>query len=145
MIRLPLFFIALVSLPVYSGPLERTENGGLAFVLNKFVWVGERQRFEKYDFEARLYKTSSMDSCAMLYECRALEKVYVATTEADVEEAPVMSIYQLPEAHKWEVLKWDESKPEIMLKSTLYRKDGNKIKRNYLLKLTYISATLVDL
>ncbi|WMS89015.1 hypothetical protein [Pleionea litopenaei] len=145
MIRLILFSIVLISFSVHSGPLERAVNSELEFVLNKLVWTGERQRFEKYDFEARLYKTSSMDSCAILYECRALEKIYVVTTEADGEEAPVMSIYQLPEAHKWEVLNWDESEPEITLKSINYRKDGSEITRKYLLKLTYISATIEDL
>lgn len=142
MIKLLLTFIVLISIPVYSEPLERTVNSELEFVLNKLVWAGERQRFEKYDFEARLYKTSSMDSCAIHYQCRPLEQIYVATTEADGEEAPVMSIYQLPEAHKWEVLDWDEFKPEIVLKSINYQKDGSEIAQKYLLKLTYISATL---
>ena len=132
----------LTSVAVISEEIERTENLELEFVLNNLVWNSGVKRFDKYDFEARLYKTSSMDSCAILMECRPFQKLYIATTEGDGGEGPVKSIYQLLNAHIWEVMEWDESKPEIKLKSTIHMKNGTVNYKTYLLKLTYLSATL---
>jgi len=146
--NLSLILFLLLSWSSHSENLEPTRNADLEFFLNNLIWVGDVKSFESYDFEARIYKTSSSDSCAILYECRATQALYIATTEGDGDEMPVKFVYKLPGFHLWELLHWDNSesnKPEVHLKSTNYLKNGTTESKSYILKLTYISAKLETL
>ena len=139
------FILLLASSSVYSAELELIKNSELTYVLNNLVSTGEPVPFEEQGFEARIYKTSSSQACAALYECRSMQNLYIATTEGDTDEGPVMSVYKLPEHHEWKVLNWklqEDSSQGVYLKALDYLKDGTTSKKNYVLKLTYTKAVL---
>jgi hypothetical protein len=137
--------LLLASFNTFSEELALIENTELTFVLNNLISLGETKRFEEQGFEARIYTISSSQACTALYECRPMQTLFVATTEGDEDEGPVMSVYKLPEHHQWKVLKWQQQKDQsqgVFLESIDYLKDGTTKIKNHLLKLTYTKVTL---
>jgi hypothetical protein len=139
--------ILLLSMKIFAQDLPHIKNRELTFVLNNVTSINQSKHFKSEGFKVRIFTTSSLQPCAILYECRPLEQLYIAVSEPSDEEGAIMSVYKLPSFHKWELSSWHKQKDGrqgMQLIATSYDSDNNISKQQYLLTdLTHPSSTEV--
>lgn len=139
-------FLLILATNISAEELKPINDDNLTYILNNLNEFSEVKEFNN-DFQVRIFSVSNYSHCAVAFDCRALKKLYIATSELDLE-GPVMNLYELPPKHEWHIVKWeklDKGKQGLYLRAETYssnKPDASKKEENYLLKLDYISAEL---